>query len=166
MIETERLIIRKLVETDLPEYERTLNDAMLSFMGPKEFLNWFISQYAEMDIQNSIICFGMFDKTTGVLLGTVGAGRHDDLHEPEIFYALLPESRGKGFATEATKAVIDWVFEHYKIPYLIATAGIDNIKSQKVLERCGFQFISVKNLLVHIKDKKYDFKYYRYYPTK
>lgn len=84
-IETERLIIRKLIETDLPEFKETLNEAQLSVMSPKDFLGWLISQYSKMDILNDLICFGIFDKDSGCLLGTAGVGKHDDLHEPEYF---------------------------------------------------------------------------------
>jgi RimJ/RimL family protein N-acetyltransferase len=164
-IETERLIIRNLLETDLPEYEKTVSDSMLSFMSSNEFLSWFISRYEKMDIQNEIVCLGIIEKMTGAFIGTVGAGKHDDLHEPEIFYTLLPECQGYGYATEAAKAITSWVFENYKIPYLIGTAEVSNIKSQKVLERCGYQFIENKTLLVHIEGNHYDFKYYRYYHT-
>jgi RimJ/RimL family protein N-acetyltransferase len=163
---TERLLIRELAVSDLSEFERTLNDGQRSCMGGAGgFLNWLIGQYATMDIVNGLICFGVFDKATGKLLGTAGAGKHDDLHEPEIFYMLLPENRGKGYATEAVKAITSWVFDNYDIPYLIGTVGIDNIKSQRVLERCNYQFIDNRTLLVHAEDKKYEFKYYRYYPS-
>lgn len=163
---TKRLIIRSLTDSDFPEFERTLNEIQRTCMGDaKSFFNWLIAQYVNMDIVNDLISLGIFDKITGELLGTVGAGKHDDLHEPEIFYELLPEHRGYGYATEAVNAVTKWVFENYTIPYLIGTAGVDNIKSQKVLERCGYRFIDERTLLVHVEGKRYDFNYYRFYPT-
>ena len=164
ILQTERLVICKLSLSDLGEFEKTLNDSQLSCMGGSEgFLNWLIRQYENMDIVNGLISFGVFDKATGKLLGTAGAGKHDDLHEPEIFYILLPENRGKCYATEAVKAITTWVFDNYDIPYLIGTVSTDNIKSQKVLEQCDYQFIDKRILLVHVEDKKYEFKYYRYY---
>ena len=57
-----------------------------------------------MNIVHDTIFLGMFDKYTGILGGTIEAGKHDDLHEPEMFY-LLPAYRGLGYATEAVKAV-------------------------------------------------------------
>lgn len=108
-----------------------------------------------------MLSFGIFERQTEKFIGTIGAGDHDDLHEPEIFYHLLPEYRGYGFATEAAKAVTKWALENYDIEYLIGTAGIDNIKSQRVLERCGYRFINVRSPLVHVTNERYDFKYYR-----
>ncbi|MDD4774262.1 MAG: GNAT family N-acetyltransferase [Eubacteriales bacterium] len=164
---TERLLVRKLTDSDFTKFERSLNDIQRTCMGSaKKFFEWIIYQYTDMDIINGLISFGVFDRETGELFGTAGVGRHDDLHEPEIFYHLLPQFRGSGYATEAVKAITEWALDNYDIPYLIATAGIDNVKSQKVLERCNYKFICDKTLLVHVEDKKYNFKYYRYYSIK
>ena len=114
----------------------------------------------------TVTLLGMFDKKTGELLGTVGVGKHDDLHEPEIFYQLRPEFRGHGYVTEAVKAVTKWALENYEIPYLIGTVEVSNMKSQKVLERCSYQFIDERTLLVHAEGIQYRFKYYRFYPAK
>ena len=161
---THRLIIRSLTKSDLPSFEKTLNEVTRTCMGsPGAFLDWLIAQYENMDITATVISFGIFNKETGELLGTVGAGRHDDLHEPEIFYHLLPEFRRHGYATEAAAAITKWAFENYDLPYLIGTAATDNIKSQNVLERCGYQYMDTKTLLVHVEGKYYDFKYYRCY---
>ncbi|WP_229750185.1 GNAT family N-acetyltransferase, partial [Paenibacillus nasutitermitis] len=66
----------------------------------------------------------------------------------------------------AAIAVTKWVFEYYKIPYLIGTVGVDNIKSQKVLERSGYQFIDYRTSLMQQPEGKHsDYKYYRFYPT-
>lgn len=161
---TERLILRDLCEADYPEFERILNDVQKSCFGSgMGFLNWLISQYSAMDIANGLLSFGIFDRQTEKFMGTVGVGDHDDLHEPEIFYHLLPEHQGYGFATEAAKEVTGWALENYNIEYLIGTVAVDNFKSQHVLERCGYQFVEVRSLLVHVTNERYDFKYYRYY---
>lgn len=91
---TERLIIRDLCEADYSEFERILNDVQKSCFGSgKGFLNWVISQYSAMDITNGLLSFGIFERQTEKFMGTVGVVDHDDLHEPEIFYHLLPEYR-------------------------------------------------------------------------
>lgn len=168
ILETSRLIIRTFLISDLTEFEKLLDIPELGGWQMQKsnsegFLIWQISNYSNMDIINGIVCFGIFDKETGSVLGAVGAGDHDDLHEPEIFYNLLPDARGKGYATEAAKAVTEWALANYKIPYIIGTAGINNISSQKVLENCGYEFINDQILLVHVLNEKHIFKYYRYY---
>ena len=74
--------------------------------------------------------------------------------------------QGHGYVTEAVKAVTKWAFENYEIPYLIGTVEVSNMKSQKVLERCSYQFIDERTLLVHAEGIQYRFKYYRFYPAK
>ena len=167
-IHTDRLTIRPFREADLLEFEKLLYiPEVPGWQMQKEnsarFLRWHIANYKTVDIVHGIVCFGIFDRETASLLGAIGAGEHDDLHEPEIFYNLLPAARGKGFATEAAKAVTDWALASYPIPYLIGTAQVNNLPSQKVLENCGYQFIDVRTLLVHIANETHDFKYYRYY---
>ena len=163
MLLTERLIIRNLCETDYPEFERILNEEQKSAFGSgKEFLNWVISQYATNDIIHGLLSFGIFGRQTGKFVGMVGVGDHDDLHEPEIFYRLLPEYRGRGYASEAVKEITDWALAHLPISHLIGTAGVENVKSQHVLERCGYRFVEIRSLLVHVTNTRHDFKVYRY----
>lgn len=116
-IQTKRLVIRKLCEADYPAFEKTLNTVQKeSFGGGKNFLHWLMAQYPAMDIINGLVCFGIFEKASGKLAGTIGAGRHDDLHETEIFYYLLPDCRGHGFAAEAVKAVTEWALKIMPFP--------------------------------------------------
>ena len=52
---------------------------------------------------------------------------------PELGWALLPEHRGNGYATEAARAVRDWCPRN-RVVSLIAP---DNVRSQRVAERLG-----------------------------
>ncbi len=163
---TQRLIIRPFTKEDLPQFLRLLDIPEVEgwrMQKPRagEFLDWHIHNYEAMDIVNGIVCFGVFDRAGGQVLGAAGAGEHDDLHEPELFYNLLPEARGHGYATEAAAAVTRWALESYPIPYLIATVSADNASSRRVVERCGFTFVERQELLVHITGKRYQFDYFR-----
>lgn len=163
---TDRLVIRTLCEADAPAFEGVVNDVQRAHFGSGlGFLRWLMAQYPAMDIRHGLISLGIFDRRTGAFLGTVGAGEHDDLREPEIFYHLLPEHCGHGYATEAALAVTHWALANYDIPYLIGTVGTDNVASQRVLERCGYQLIDTRSLLVHVTGERYDFRYYRFYRT-
>lgn len=166
-ITTKRLVIRELCRKDCAEFERTLSDIQKSaFGGSAQFLNWLISQYPAMDISKGLLSFGIFKKNTEKFVGTIGVGDHYDLHEPEIFYYLLPEYRGYGFATEAATAVTHWALENFPFEYLVGMAAVENERSQRVLERCGYRFYGVRTLATHGTEEKSDFKYYRYYKKK
>jgi RimJ/RimL family protein N-acetyltransferase len=170
-IVTDRLVIRTFTADDLPEFKKLLDIPevrgwQMQKKRAQDFLNWHLTNYEKMDVTHGIVCLGIFDKATGALLGSVGAGEHDDLHETEIFYALLPSARGKKYAQEAALAVTKWALQHFELPYIIATAGVDNIASQKVLEHCGYELVGERNLKVHILNKRAIFKYYRRYPNR
>jgi RimJ/RimL family protein N-acetyltransferase len=165
-LETERLTIRTFTKADLSEFKKLLDNPgvpgwQAQIPTAEQFLDWYISMYDKMDIQTGVVCFGIFDNKIAV--GAVGAGRHVDLQEPEIFYNILPDYRGRGYATEAADAITKWVMKNYDISYLIGDANVVNIASQRVLEKCGYKLSAEKTPLVQALKEKYDFKYYRYY---
>jgi RimJ/RimL family protein N-acetyltransferase len=57
----------------------------------------------------------------------------------EIGYALLPNERGKGYCTEAAKIMVDYLFLSKDIACIQATTDVENVGSQRVLEKTGFQ---------------------------
>lgn len=166
LLRTRRLDIRPFTKADLSEFRRLLEIPevpgwQMQRESAEAFLEWHIGNYAKMDIVHGIVCLGIFLRETGELVGAVGAGEHDDLRKPEIFYSLLAEARGNGYATEAALAVTECVLATYEIDYLIGTVGMDNLASQKVLERCGYRFLEERDLLVHISDERHRFRVYR-----
>jgi [ribosomal protein S5]-alanine N-acetyltransferase len=55
----------------------------------------------------------------------------------EIFYSLAPGSWGKGYATEAARAVLDYALGPLALPEVLAEVDADNIASIAVIERLG-----------------------------
>ncbi|WNP36160.1 GNAT family N-acetyltransferase [Enterobacter kobei] len=60
----------------------------------------------------------------------------------EIGWQLVPKQNGKGYATEAAKAIIDFASEQIGSTYLVAVAVADseNIPSQRVMQRLGMTY--------------------------
>ena len=56
----------------------------------------------------------------------------------EIGYGISEEYCGKGYATEAVNAVVDWAMRQSGIARIEAETDPDNTASQRVLEKCGF----------------------------
>ena len=69
-----------------------------------------------------------------------------DLREdgPELGYWLGVPYWGRGFATEAVRALIDHAFGDLEHETLISGARVNNPASRRVLEKCGFQWTSVR----------------------
>lgn len=61
----------------------------------------------------------------------------EETHEWEIGWYLLPEYWGKGYATEAAKSVIVYVFTNFKINRLAAFLNAENERSAALAERIG-----------------------------
>ena len=71
------------------------------------------------------------------LVGTIGIGRRPD-GELEFGYWIARPFWGLGFATEAGRAVIDFVRESLRVRRLNAGHFLDNPASGRVLEKLGF----------------------------
>ena len=75
----------------------------------------------------------------GVVIGACGFTQVDR-HPPELGYWLGVKHWGKGYATEAVRAVIDQAFTDLDCEAVQAAARVTNPASRRVLEKCGFQW--------------------------
>jgi RimJ/RimL family protein N-acetyltransferase len=83
------------------------------------------------------------EKATGAVIGEIGIldGKRDiepPLEHLELGWALLPEAHGKGFASEALQAVIDWEGKVFASSRLLAIIDPDNLPSLKLAAKFGF----------------------------
>jgi RimJ/RimL family protein N-acetyltransferase len=76
------------------------------------------------------------------VLGACGVGSRDG-EQPEIGYWLGVAFWGRGYATEAARALIDHAFADLGYDLLLAGARVSNPASRRVLQKCGFQWASV-----------------------
>jgi ribosomal-protein-alanine N-acetyltransferase len=54
-------------------------------------------------------------------------------------YALHPDYWGKGYATEAAQAIVNFGFKHLKMHRIWATCDVKNKASEKILKKCGMK---------------------------
>jgi len=78
----------------------------------------------------------------GSVMGACGIAPQER-QAPELGIWLGVPFWGKGFATEALRAVIDHAFEDLGCEALQAGARVTNPASRRVLEKCGFQWTGV-----------------------
>ncbi len=81
--------------------------------------------------------FFFIEKKDGAKIGTIShflVGPH-----MEIGYLLIPNERRKGYCTEAVQIMVDYLFLSKKLERIQATADVDNMASQRVLQKAGFQ---------------------------
>ena len=77
----------------------------------------------------------------GPVVGACGIAMQDGA--PDVGYWLGVKYWSKGYATEATRAVIDYAFTELGHDSLSAGARVTNPASRRILEKCGFQWTGV-----------------------
>lgn len=87
---------------------------------------------------NSPAIFVIRDEN-GTPLGDIGLQiSSKNPHEADVGYALLPEAQGKGFASEALRAICDYGFQQLGLWAINAWVLGDNQGSARLLEKHGF----------------------------
>ncbi len=71
-------------------------------------------------------------------IGICGLVRRPGLEDVDVGYALLPEYRGQGYATEAVLATLAWARDVHALDRVVAIVSPGNAESVRVLGRCGF----------------------------
>ncbi|MGD2273513.1 GNAT family N-acetyltransferase [Bacillus wiedmannii] len=106
----------------------------------KAFLN---AVRTRNNIDDHILRLGIFKKTTNEFVGWCCTSMKDELPAPnrEIMYAVSSEYHNNGYATKATKGLIDYLFENTNVDVLNAIAVINNAPSNKVIEKCRFTYL-------------------------
>lgn len=148
-IETERLILRPFIQTDLDDFYE-----YASVEGVGEMAGWKHHQSKEesQQILNRFIendkTFAIVLKSNNKVIGSLGIeeyGMEDKLTEfsnyigREIGYVLSKSYWGIGIMPEAVKAVIDYLFKVLDFDFLTCGYYDFNRQSKRVQEKCGFK---------------------------
>ena len=105
--------------------------------------------------------WGIIYKENNKFIGTCGYVLWVPVHSlAEIAYALSREYWGKGLVTEAVKEVIKHGFEKMNLNRIYARCFVENIGSQKVLEKVGMKFEGILREQMFIKGTFRDMKIY------
>mgnify|MGYP001559627353 FL=1 len=151
-LETKRLIIREWRETDVDHYLTSSKDVGYNvFSIPGQFLVIdkneaikIIKQRILRFEQKGLGKFLVFLKGSEQFIGTCGLDYYnlDGRQEMELGYRLLLNHWGKGYATEAAEAILNYGLVNLKIPRIIAFAIPQNTQSLKIIEKLGFRFLN------------------------
>jgi RimJ/RimL family protein N-acetyltransferase len=96
------------------------------------------------------------DGGSGEALGLAGiVPSRPGLETPDLGYAFLARYSGKGYATEAARAVLDHARGPLGIARLAAITSLGNTPSQRVLEKLGFVRGEDRRLPDHADDSAY-----------
>lgn len=146
MFETERLLVRHFEPSDLdafaelcadPEVMRYVGNGTTLFRG--EVAHWIEvcrTKYATRGYGTSAV----FERETGNFIGYCGVVRAPDSNFDELIYVFHQRAWGKGYAAEAGKAMLEYVFGRSSLTKIHATIHPDNLTSQRVAGKLGMHF--------------------------
>ncbi len=142
-LETERLILRKWQKNDASDLFDIMKNSSVIMGGwkPHSDINMSVEaleEYIESDERWAVTL-----KDSGKVIGSIRVypdNNRGNFNAKSINYVLSDKYWGNGYMTEAIKQIIRFLFEEMNIDLLSAFHYSDNVKSQKVLENCGFEY--------------------------
>ncbi len=147
VVQTERLVLRRLTTDDAPFILELLNDpAFLRYIGDKGVRTPADAcRYIETGPMASYERhgFGLYRVELtdgGEPIGMCGLLKRDYLPDVDIGFALLPRYRSKGYTLEAASAVLAHARDTLGLRRVLAITSPDNVASIGLLEDLGFRF--------------------------
>ena len=142
LIQTERLSLRPLAASDAA----VVFHGYASSPAATRFMNFPRHTSIEQSIAFAERCercwesdgaypWAIIEKTTGNFIGSFELRTNPP--RADFGYILCEQHWGKGFATEAARAVVDWAFAQPEIYRVWATCFVENNASARVLEKSG-----------------------------
>jgi RimJ/RimL family protein N-acetyltransferase len=147
VLETERLRLRKITAGDAEFIHGLMNEpAYLEYIGDKgvktvEDAERFITNVAVKSYE--VNGFGHYIvelKLDATPIGTCGYVKRDELDDPDIGFAFLPDFRKHGYAFESAKAIKSFGIEVLGFTKISAITTQHNERSGKLLSKLGFSF--------------------------
>ena len=140
VIETERLLLRPLAPADLDEFVALHEDPEVArFVGGWERADAEERlRAAEREwLERGHGPVAVLDGVSGRFLGRTGLHYWPQFEETEVGWVLRRDAWGRGYATEAAAACLDWGFATLSLPYFTAMIPPDNSASIRVAGRLG-----------------------------
>lgn len=153
ILETNRLLLRRLAVEDAQFILTLLNEpSFIRYIGDKKvrnlddarqyILNGPVASYERNGF--GLLLVELKDSHTPV--GMCGLLKREELPDPDIGFALLPDFWNKGFAFEAATAVLQDARESLRLECILAITSLDNEASINLLQRLAFRFEKVIEL--------------------
>jgi [ribosomal protein S5]-alanine N-acetyltransferase len=146
MIASKRLIIRPATLEDAPFILELLNSpGWLEFIGDRnvhtvaEAETYLTTRLVGVNPTKGCGIYTLFTKENDTPIGMSSLVKRDYLEHVDIGYALLPEHEGKGYATEASEAVLDYAMNALEHNPIVGICLKKHQASVRVLEKIGLK---------------------------
>jgi RimJ/RimL family protein N-acetyltransferase len=147
VLDTERLILRRLHADDAPFIVTLLNDpAWLKYIGDRgvrtldDARSYIEKGPLEMYARLGFGLYLVEQKADGVPIGLCGILKRESLEHVDLGFALLPDFRGAGLAYEAAAGTVKYARETLGVSRIVAITSQENAASGKLLMKLGFRF--------------------------
>ncbi len=150
IIETERLELREYTLSDAPFIYKLMNsEGWLKNIGDRNIKT---IEDAEVYMQKNYLSsyekhgFGPYLvtlKLDGAPIGSAGLYKRDNLQHPDVGFAFLAEYGGKGYAFEASSAVMQFASENLKLQTIVGITLPQNLSSIKLLKKLGLSEVGI-----------------------
>lgn len=147
VLETERLRLRRLAEEDADFILRLVNEpAWLRFIGDRGIRTtaaargYILKGPVESYARHGFGLYLVELKEDATPAGICGLIKREALEDVDIGFAFLSEFRGKGYAVEAARAVMEEARRDFGLQRVVAVTMTENAASIKVLEKLGLKF--------------------------
>ncbi|MBP1846287.1 RimJ/RimL family protein N-acetyltransferase [Rhizobium petrolearium] len=142
VLDTDRLVLRKLKRADVPILHRIFGDAESMRYYPRsktleETFAWFEKLAFQSYAENDFGLWGIVEKAGGELIGDCGITLQKTPSglEPEIGYHLRREWLGRGYAIEAASACRDYGLTKLRFRRVVSIVSPENVPSLHVAAR-------------------------------
>jgi ribosomal-protein-alanine N-acetyltransferase len=90
--------------------------------------------------------WGILPTRARAIIGWAGLQYLPELDETEVGFLLDRPYWGRGYATEAAQASLQFGFAHFNLDHIIALIHPKNLASQRVIEKCGMTYMDTVSL--------------------
>jgi RimJ/RimL family protein N-acetyltransferase len=140
-LETPRLRLRPPLAEDFDPYTALVADPVATeFLGGAQprAAAWrgFMAMAGAWALQGFAM-FTVIEKSSGLWVGRVGPWQPDGWPGTEVGWSILRDRWGRGYATEAATAAIDWAFDELGWDDVIHVIDPRNVASQAVARKLG-----------------------------
>lgn len=155
-LETVRLVLRGFRSSDVDAVQALANDvevAQNTLNVPHPYQRgdaeaW-IEGHPDQLLRREAVTYAVMDRESRAVLGAVGLILENEHQRAELGYWIGRPYWGRGFATEATRAVVAWGFRHLDLHRIHAGHFPRNTASGQVLRKLGMRHEGV--LRQHVK---------------
>jgi RimJ/RimL family protein N-acetyltransferase len=148
---TERLELRRFTAADLEPLLAVFGDAaVMRHVGAerrplrRSQVSALLSRTAADWSEHGFGLLAVTERETGRLIGEAGLQHLEEGPDIEIGYTLARGAWGRGYATEAARAILRWGFAGLRLHRIVAVADPANAASLRVVEKLGMTRLGLR----------------------